>query len=138
MARWRGVIIGAVGAAAMAAAPTAWAAPNVYVANQASNNVSAFSIGAGGGLSAVSGSPFGAGSAPVGVAVTPDGTHVYVVNDVSANVSAFSVGAGGGLTVVSGSPFSTGSYPGGLAVTPDGTHLYVPNFGSGTVSAFSI
>jgi hypothetical protein len=97
------------------------------VTNNGSNNVSAFAIGAGGGLSAVSGSPFGAGTSPEGVAVSPDGGHLYVTNNGSNNVSAFAIGAGGGLSAVSGSPFGAGTNPGRVAVTPD----------QGPVAAFS-
>ena len=106
--------------------------------NFQSGNVSAFSIGSGGGLTAVSGSPFAAGGKPYGVAVSPDGAHLYVTNENLSSVSAFSIGSGGGLTAVSGSPFASGSNPIGVAVSPDGAHLYVTNFQSGNVSAFSI
>src|SRR5260370_1951714 len=44
-----------------------------YVANVASNNVSAYSIGAGGALTPLPGSPFAAGTAPTSVALGPTG-----------------------------------------------------------------
>jgi DNA-binding beta-propeller fold protein YncE len=44
-----------------------------YVANAFGNNVSAYSIGANGALTPVTGSPFAAGTAPFSVAVDPTG-----------------------------------------------------------------
>jgi DNA-binding beta-propeller fold protein YncE len=78
------------------AAP-AGAAYTVYVANSVSGNVSAFSVGTDGALSAVSGSPFAAGIGLSAVAVTPDGGHLYVTN--AGNASAFSIGASGALAL---------------------------------------
>jgi hypothetical protein len=42
-----------------------------YVANEGSNTVSAYSIGAGGALTQLSGSPFATGGAPISLAITP-------------------------------------------------------------------
>jgi DNA-binding beta-propeller fold protein YncE/PKD repeat protein len=118
------------------------AAGAVYVANLGSESVSAFSIGSGGSLSAIAGSPFATGREPLGVVVSPDGRHVYVTNLDSESVSAFSIASNGSLHPVAGSPFTTGYGPWGVAVSPDGNHLYVANnnrgSASGSVSAFSI
>jgi DNA-binding beta-propeller fold protein YncE len=127
-----------LGALLAMSASSAGAAGTVYVANISSGSVSAYSIGSGGGLSPISGSPFAGGVGPLGVAVTPDGEHLYVTNVNSKNVSAYSIGSGGGLSPISGSPFATGTEPWGVAVAPDGEHLYVVNRGPGSVSAYSI
>jgi hypothetical protein len=104
-----------------------WLAPPLraqfaYVANQNSNTVSAYSIGAGGALmSTVPGSPFAAGSGPESVAVDPTGKFAYVANIGGIggnNVSAYSIGADGSLTQLSGSPFAAGSSPSSVATTP--------------------
>src|SRR5262245_57876697 len=77
-----------------------------YVANQTSNNVSAFTIGTSGALVQVAGSPFPVGTTPGGIAVSTDGTLAYVANQGSNTVSAFSVNTATGVpTAVSGSPF---------------------------------
>jgi len=65
-----------------------------YVANLNSNNVSAYSIGSGGVLTPVPGSPFPVGPNPASVAVDPTGKFAYLVNDsnvpeVPGTVSAF-------------------------------------------------
>jgi hypothetical protein len=92
-----------------------------YVANDASNNVSAYSIGANGALTPVPGSPFAAGIQPVSVAVDPTGKFAYVANlrqNLGGNVSAYNIGANGALTPVPGSPFAAGINPESVAITP--------------------
>ncbi len=103
--------------------------------------LSVFSIGAGGGLTAVPGSPFatgGSGGGADSVVLTPDGKHAYVTNFSGNSVSGFSVGSTGALTTLSGSPYAAGTQPVGLALTPDGHYLYATNGGTNDVSAFSI
>ncbi len=64
------------------------------------------------------GFPIPVGSAPVAVAVTPDGTHVYVVNLFSNNVSVIDTAT---TTVVA--TLAVLDLPRAVAVTPDGTRL---------------
>ncbi len=89
-----------------------------YVANRNSANVSAYTINATtGALAPVAGSPFAAGTNPVGVAVDPTGKFAYVGNYSSNNVSAYTINATtGALTPVPGSPFAAGNGPIGVAV----------------------
>ena len=69
--------------------------------------VSVFSVGPGGALTAVSGSPFATGGPP-GVAFSPSGGLLATANGPPDDtVSVFSVGPGGALTPVTGSPFPT-------------------------------
>jgi 6-phosphogluconolactonase len=120
----------------------------VYVANESSNNVSAYSIGANGALTPVPGSPFAAGTQPQSVAVDPTAKFAYVANlgvppdFIGNNISAYSIGANGALTPVPGSPFAAGSRPALVAVDPTGRFAYVANAGifpiNGSVSAYSI
>ena len=120
-----------------------WLAPPlraqfVYVTNETSNNVSAYSIGADGALTPVPGSPFAAGIQSYSVAVDPTGKFAYVPNFNSANVSAYSIGADGALTQLTGSPFAAGQIPISVAVDPTGKLAYVANSLSNNVSAYSI
>jgi len=71
------------------------------------------------------------GSAPFGVAVSPDGKHAYVANDGSNNVSVIDT-ATIPPSVVATVP--VGDRPVGVAVTPDGKHVYVANQRSNNVS----
>jgi 6-phosphogluconolactonase len=68
-----------------------------------------FSIGSGGSLSEISGSPYAVGTGPTAVDLDATGSYVYVVNKGSNNISAFTLTAASGkLTAVAGSPFSSG------------------------------
>jgi 6-phosphogluconolactonase (cycloisomerase 2 family) len=116
-----------------------------YVANGNANDVAAYTIDAGtGALTAISDSPFGAGTDPTSVTVDPSGRFVYVTNGDSYNVSAFAINSStGALTQISGSPFPTGTTSAGpvsVTVDPTGQFVYVANgsFNDGSVSAFTI
>ncbi|MBI3557110.1 MAG: beta-propeller fold lactonase family protein, partial [Deltaproteobacteria bacterium] len=64
----------------------------IYVANQGSNDVSAYTINTStGALAAVSGSPFTAGTNPFSVAVDPLGKFAYAVNGTTHDVSAYTI-----------------------------------------------
>jgi YVTN family beta-propeller protein len=65
-------------------APRAEAAPFAYVANEGDNTVSVIDTT----TNTVVGTPILVGTAPWGVAVTPDGKHAYVANLNSNNISA--------------------------------------------------
>ena len=89
------------------------------MANQGSNNVSAFTITAGTGqLTTITGSPFSAGTQPLFVLAEPAGKFIYVGNQSSTNVSGYSYDSTtGALTAISGSPFTVGSAPGAMVIT---------------------
>ncbi|RFC36553.1 MAG: Lactonase, 7-bladed beta-propeller [Candidatus Nitrotoga sp. LAW] len=89
-----------------------WALSFAYVANQGSNNVSAYTIDAGTGtLTPVAGSPFTAGMAPTSVTISPNGAFAYVAN-IGGGGSAYAINAvTGALTPVAGSPFSARMEP---------------------------
>ena len=69
----------------------------VFVANQASNSISVFTIGMNGTLSSAAGSPFAA-SNPFGLAVNPAGTVLFANNFPDSQtadlntVSSFQIG----------------------------------------------
>ncbi|NNM69475.1 MAG: beta-propeller fold lactonase family protein [Gallionella sp.] len=89
-----------------------------YVANNYSNNVSAYTLNAtSGALTPVAGSPFAAGAQPNSVTVDPSGKFAYVANAGGNNVSAYTLNAtSGALTPVVGSPFAAGGGPDSVAV----------------------
>ena len=89
----------------------------LYVANQGSNNVSAFAVGSGGALTAVSGSPFAAGTAPTFAIVNHNGNHLYVADRDSNDITDFAISGSGSLTAASGSPYAIGTNPVWIAVT---------------------
>lgn len=148
---------------AVGTAPSAlaiWNAPSgtpagtfLYVTNQGSNNVSAFSVcdkatalcpSPDGTLAPVTGSPFSVGLAPVALAVDPLAKYLYVVAQNSNQVGSFVIASGSGaLSATSTSTISTGDRPVGITIHPEQTNqttefVYVPNSNSATVSAFSL
>lgn len=83
----------------------------------ASNNISAYSLGAGGTLTALSGAPFTAGDEPSALAVDPTGSFLYVANS-SGTVSVFAIAtSSGALSAVSGSPYTAGTQPSAIAIS---------------------
>lgn len=70
-----------------------------YVANQATNQIAAFSI-ISGALTAISGSPYTLTSAPFAIAVAPNGNFLYV--STAQGIFVYLVGSGGGLTLGNG------------------------------------
>jgi 6-phosphogluconolactonase (cycloisomerase 2 family) len=92
------------------------------------------SIGTGGALNELSGSPYAVGTGPRGVTLDTTGSYVYVANFGSNNISAFTLTpASGKLVAVSGSPFSSGGQM-PLAFVNDNQKKYlaVINNGSNT------
>jgi 6-phosphogluconolactonase (cycloisomerase 2 family) len=100
-------------------------------------NVTVFSVGPGGALTPVSGSPFAVGGAPVAIAFSPSGRLLAVPNAAGDTVAVFSVGSDGTLTQINGSPFTTGFSPLALAFSPNGRLLAIAN-GANTVSVLSV
>jgi 6-phosphogluconolactonase (cycloisomerase 2 family) len=98
-----------------------------------------FSVGAGGVLTPLAGSPFSAGSQPSAIAsYSSNGSvYVYVTDLKNGNVLGYSVAAGA-LTPLAGSPFSAGNAPSAIVVDPSFPFAYVANSTDGTVTAYSI
>ncbi len=97
-----------------------------------------YTIGSGGALTSVSGSPFTAGTQPYSVAVNTEGTDVYVANRGGNNISGFSIASGGPLTVLSGSPYQSGTAVTALAVDNSGDYLLAAaNGGSPDLTMYS-
>lgn len=83
----------------------------LYVANQGSNDVSAFVIDSNtGALGAVTGSPFlTGGKGPSYLAASS--TFLYVTDATTNDVAAFTIGSNGALKAVVGSPFNVPTSP---------------------------
>jgi YVTN family beta-propeller protein len=97
-----------------------------YVTNQGSNTVSVIDE-----TNTVTGT-IPVGTAPVGVAVTPDGAFAYVTNQNSNTVSAIATATN---TVTATVP--VGNVPSGVAITSTGASAYVTNFHSANVSVIA-
>jgi 6-phosphogluconolactonase len=96
-----------------------------------------------GALTAISGSPFSVGIAPVQAVVDKSGSFLYVADMLDAQGSIFGYSidpSTGALTQLLGSPFPTlpNGQPSGLVADPSGKFLYAPLFTLNSVAAFTI
>jgi 6-phosphogluconolactonase (cycloisomerase 2 family) len=104
------------------------------------SGVYAFSLGPGGALTPVAGSPFDpSGDRDSNIQLSPDGRFLFVSHDLSNTVSVMSVGAGGALTEIAGSPFPNtgGAFPLFVGTNASGTCLFALNPNQGA-TAFHI
>jgi len=69
------------------------------------------------------------GTAPVGIAVSPDSNKVYVANNNSGTMLVIDAATNAVHVTI-----PVGSSPYGVSVTPDGSKVYVANIGPSTVS----
>lgn len=96
-----------------------------------------FSVGSGGVLTPLSGSPFAAGVRPSSIASDSSSTYVYVTDYAKGNVRGYTVGSTGALTALPSSPFAAGNQPTGVVVDPSYAYAYVTNSTDDTVTAYS-
>jgi 6-phosphogluconolactonase len=96
-----------------------------------------FSVGSGGVLTALSGSPYAAGVHPSSI-TNSTSSYVYATDMTNGNVLAYNVGGTGSLTPIAGSPFPAGGQPAAIVVDPTYPYAYVANSGDATVTAYSI
>lgn len=72
------------------------------------------------------------GTAPYGIAISPDGQTAYVSNSGSGTVTPIDL-----ATAAAGTPIPVGLRPRGLAVSPNGATVYVVNADSSSVTPIS-
>jgi 6-phosphogluconolactonase (cycloisomerase 2 family) len=95
----------------------------VYVANQTTGTLAAYSVGSG-ALTVISGSPYTLGFVPTAVAVNPANTIVFVagIGNGVGLIDAFSINSSGGLTLLTQNNAGLGD-PISMDVSPDGQWL---------------
>jgi 6-phosphogluconolactonase (cycloisomerase 2 family) len=104
----------------------------LYVARSGTNGgVAVYSIGAGGVLNPITGSPFAAGNRPFSIVLDKTGKYLYAANRTDSTISAYTIGTGSALTAVSGSPFGSGQQVISLGVDPGGKYLLAGANGGG-------
>jgi 6-phosphogluconolactonase (cycloisomerase 2 family) len=96
-----------------------------------------FSVGPGGVLAPLSGSPYAAGVQPTAIASDASSTYLYVTDFSGGNVRGYKV-ASGNLTPLAGSPFPAGNQPSAVVVDPSYPFAYVANSLDSTVTAYSM
>lgn len=117
--------------------------PFLFVANQASGDIFAYTVDPGaGGLETVQGSPFTIfpGSHPSAMAISPKGNFLFVGDPALNAVFSFAIGNNGALTPVSSSPVFIGGAgtPVSLAVEHSGRFLYAADLANNQVLGFTI
>lgn len=126
----RGAAVGV--AAAVAVACGGWsgsalaAPPDHYlvIAGAASSNVEVLRVDGTGALSAVSGSPFPAGTGALSLTATPDGRTIYVAHTVSGTISGYRLHSDGTLARIPGAQLDLGVPAVGFAISPDGSRMF--------------
>jgi 6-phosphogluconolactonase (cycloisomerase 2 family) len=114
-----------------------------YAVDANGGTLTAFTIGAGGELTAVTGAVYTIGSGPNSLAVEPSGSFVYVTNGLAGIVSGYAIDRSSGkLTAIAGSPFKVTPRASvaaeALAIHPSGNFAYVTDSGANTVFAYTI
>jgi 6-phosphogluconolactonase len=97
-----------------------------------------FTVGTGGALTPVPGSPWKAGVKPAGIASDPTSRFVYVTDFASNELIGYTVQSGSVLDFMIDGPFKTGNEPIAVTVDPRGLYIYVANSLDSTVSAYDI
>jgi len=101
----------------------------LYVARSGTNGgVAVFSIGPGGLLTPVAGTPFAAGSGTFSVVLDPTGTYVYAANRTDGTISGYTIVPGTttaalSLNPLGGSPYSSGTGVQALGIDSTGKYL---------------
>ncbi len=122
----------------------------LYAAFGSTDQIYAYTIAAGGTLTAVTNSPF-----PVAVAnitasefdtnrltTNPGGTLLFIADGTLNEIFVYQIGSGGGLSAVTGSPFAVPFSPGNITTDGLGNYLYITsttaNHTGSVVGAYSI
>jgi 6-phosphogluconolactonase len=112
----------------------------VYVANATAETVSAFQVGTGGTLAAVTNSPYALGYAPSALVVTPADTFLYV-GSATGGVYGYSIGSGGVLSALSSTCASSSICQANvqsMVVSPDGQWLLILDALSTSIDLYQI
>jgi 6-phosphogluconolactonase (cycloisomerase 2 family) len=101
----------------------------LYIARSGTNGgVAVYSIGSGGTLTPVTGSPFAAGNGTFSVALDKTGTYVYAANRTDGTISGYTIVPsttvlGLSLTPLGGSPYTSGTTVQSIGI--DSTNKYL-------------
>ncbi len=111
----------------------------LYIARSGTNGgVAVYTIGSGGVLNQISGSPFPAGNQPFALTLDKTGKYLYAANRQDGTIAGYSIGTNSALTTISGSPFSSGTQVLSLGVDSSGTYLLAgANQGNPDLSMYS-
>jgi 6-phosphogluconolactonase (cycloisomerase 2 family) len=137
---------GATGFYGVAASPSGnyvYFSANGYGASFGSGPIAGFSIGSGGALTTLAGSPYAAGTNLATVVIDPTGTYLYAGDSelgAGGRIFGYTITPGTGVLVpISGSPWNI-SYPAqSLSMDPTGRFLYAcVSYGNPYIVAYTI
>jgi 6-phosphogluconolactonase len=107
----------------------------LYIARSGtSGGVGVYTIGSGGVLNSVTGSPFAAGNGTVSVVLDSTGTYVYAANRTDGKISGYTIVPGTTpaaltLTPLAGSPYASGTSVQSLGIDRTGKYLLAASVG---------
>ncbi|MGA2572048.1 MAG: beta-propeller fold lactonase family protein [Terracidiphilus sp.] len=97
-----------------------------------------YTVGSGGALTPVTGSPYQAGVKPSALASDPNNRFVYVTDFASNEMIGYTVLSTDVLQFMVNGPFRTGGEPSSIAIDPRGLYIYVSDSLDSAISAYSI
>jgi 6-phosphogluconolactonase len=111
----------------------------IFIALPLRDEIYAYSIGSGGALTPVAGTPFAVPFGPINLAIDGTGKYLYAVDGnfathTGTEIEAYSIGSSGALTPVTGSPFVYPMWQ--LAGEPTGKFL-IGTSGNSAASGYS-
>jgi 6-phosphogluconolactonase (cycloisomerase 2 family) len=101
----------------------------LYIARSGpGGGLAVYTIGSGGALNIVSGSPLATGNQPTSVVVNKAGTNLYVANQQDGTVSGYSIASNGAVAVLSPATSSAVAQPRALAIDNSGNYLLATSY----------
>ncbi|WP_037355832.1 PKD domain-containing protein [Amycolatopsis orientalis] len=97
----------------------------LYVSNEGSGDLSGYTVGQDGALTAIPGTPYPSGGTTHGAVITADSHRLYVPNTTANTVTGWNIGPDGQLTPLPGSPYPMPVMPGRVTLSADGKYLFV-------------
>ncbi len=97
-----------------------------------------YTVGSGGALTPVSGSPYQAGVKPTALATDPVNRFIYVVDYASNELIGYTVLSTHTLQYMVNGPYKTGNEPSSIVIDPRGIYIYLSDSLDSSVSAYSI
>jgi 6-phosphogluconolactonase (cycloisomerase 2 family) len=115
----------------------------VYVADSSDGKVAGWTIGTGGALTAMAGSPFpivGVAGTTGGIAIDPSGQFLYVTDSHNGVVVAYTIDQTTGVLTpfTTGSPFAAAGAATPVSIDPSGHFLYVGNTFANSISMYTV
>jgi len=111
----------------------------LYIARSGTGGgLAVYTVGSGGALNEVTGSPLTAGNQPFSVLVNKAGTDVYVANQVDSTISAYSIASSGAVAALSPATYTTVAASRALVIDNSGDYLLaIANGGNPDLSLYS-